>query len=161
MENAKPRRRRGRPTRAEASRKALAGTDPSTIDPLAVLREVAADKSAPSSARVAACRLWLADEEARRIRKINEAEWAKWDATHDAVFRPAGRDTGFITLIAPCCRPSHESFSPINLVAGCAKLFEKLSLPCAPIVHFGIADASEVGWHLDIALLEGTHALTP
>jgi hypothetical protein len=54
MRNAKP--RRGRPSRAEASRKALAGVDLSKLDPLDVLRQIAADTTAPSSSRVAACK---------------------------------------------------------------------------------------------------------
>jgi hypothetical protein len=49
-------RRRGRPTRAEQSAKALAGVDLSKLDPLDVLREIAADTSAPASARVAAAK---------------------------------------------------------------------------------------------------------
>ena len=55
-------RRGGRPRRAVASAKALAGVDLSTLDPLAVLRGIAGDTSAPATARVAACRaLLLAD----------------------------------------------------------------------------------------------------
>jgi hypothetical protein len=58
--------RRGRPSRAEASAKALAGVDVSNVDPLAVLREVAADPSAPASARVAAAKeLRVAAREAK------------------------------------------------------------------------------------------------
>jgi hypothetical protein len=68
MENKKP--HRGRPSRAEASAKALAalaanGIDPASIDPRAVLAAVAADPSAPASARVAAARALLADAQAR------------------------------------------------------------------------------------------------
>jgi hypothetical protein len=48
--------RRGRPTRAEASAKLLLGIDPNNIDPRAILAEIAADRSAPAAARVAACR---------------------------------------------------------------------------------------------------------
>jgi hypothetical protein len=48
--------RRGRPSRAEASAKALRGVDVSACDPLDVLREIAADRSAPASARVAAAK---------------------------------------------------------------------------------------------------------
>jgi hypothetical protein len=44
------------PSRAEASRKALTGVDLSKLDPLDVLREIAADPSAPASARVAAAK---------------------------------------------------------------------------------------------------------
>jgi hypothetical protein len=48
--------RLGRPTRMDASRRALAGIDLSTVDPIAVLRAIAADVSAPASARVAAAK---------------------------------------------------------------------------------------------------------
>jgi hypothetical protein len=37
------------------------GIDPADVDPLQVLREIAADRSAPAAARVAACKLLLAD----------------------------------------------------------------------------------------------------
>jgi hypothetical protein len=57
-------RKPGRPTRAEAARKAIAalaaaGIDPSSIDPRRILAEIAADASAPASARVMACRALL------------------------------------------------------------------------------------------------------
>ena len=69
----KPPRGRGRPSRAEVSAKALADIENSTVDPLDVLRAVAADKSAPASARVAACRLLLAvAERERRERDADE-----------------------------------------------------------------------------------------
>lgn len=55
--------RRGRPSRAQASRSALDGVDLSKVDPKDVLRAVAADTSAPASARVAAARALLADME--------------------------------------------------------------------------------------------------
>jgi hypothetical protein len=52
----------GRPSRAIASAKALAalGVGPATIDPRWILASIAADASAPASARVAACRVLLA-----------------------------------------------------------------------------------------------------
>jgi hypothetical protein len=58
-------RKRGRPNRAEASRRALsllleAGIDPDTINPRAILAAIAADSSAPASARVSACRALIA-----------------------------------------------------------------------------------------------------
>jgi|SRR4051812_13052204 hypothetical protein len=56
----KPRPKGGRPSRAEASTKALFGIDLTTCDPLAILRAIAADLSAPASARVAACRALIA-----------------------------------------------------------------------------------------------------
>jgi len=47
----------GRPTRAQASRKALAKVkDIDQVDPLRTLREVCADASAPAAARVAAAK---------------------------------------------------------------------------------------------------------
>jgi hypothetical protein len=67
----KLRRGRGRPTRAEASAKALAGVDVSAVDPLDVLRAVAADNSAPASARVAAARAILEEELNRELRRRN------------------------------------------------------------------------------------------
>ena len=77
MTNESP-RRRGRPTRAEQSAKALAalraaGIDPSTVDPRAVLAAVAADPSAPASARVSAARALLTDQIDREIREANNA----------------------------------------------------------------------------------------
>jgi hypothetical protein len=81
MENAKPRRGRGRPSRAEASAKTIAalqaaGVDPTSFDPRAVLAAVAADASAPASARVAAARALLADAQERAIREFNDAALA-------------------------------------------------------------------------------------
>jgi hypothetical protein len=60
------RRGRGRPSRAEATAKALAalGIDPASIDPRAVLAAIAADSSAPASARVAACKALLTHQPA-------------------------------------------------------------------------------------------------
>lgn len=59
---AKRKKKMGRPTRRLASKKALVGIDLSTVDPVAVLREIAADGSAPASARVAAARALIADD---------------------------------------------------------------------------------------------------
>ena len=56
----KPRRRPGRPTRAEASAHALRGVNLDHVDPLRILRSIAADTSLPASARVAAARALLA-----------------------------------------------------------------------------------------------------
>jgi len=55
----KPKRKGGRPSRALASAKALLGVDLKAVDPVAILRAIAADLSAPASARVAACRTLL------------------------------------------------------------------------------------------------------
>ena len=52
-------KRRGRPSRAEASAKALADVDLTAIDPRRVLIMIAADPSSPATARVAACRALL------------------------------------------------------------------------------------------------------
>jgi hypothetical protein len=49
----------GRPSRAEASAKALLGVDLTTVDPVAILRAIAADRSAPASARVSAAKALL------------------------------------------------------------------------------------------------------
>ena len=54
-----PKRKGGRPTRAEASAKALRGVDLAACDPVAILREIAADTSAPAGARVAAAKALL------------------------------------------------------------------------------------------------------
>jgi hypothetical protein len=54
-----PRRKGGRPSRAEASARALRGLDLGTCDPAAILREIALDRSQPGSTRVAACRALL------------------------------------------------------------------------------------------------------
>jgi hypothetical protein len=67
--------RRGRPSRAQASRKALRGVDPSSVDPRDVLREIAADRSAPATARVAAARALIADAQDREIREANSKAW--------------------------------------------------------------------------------------
>jgi|SRR6266576_6296331 hypothetical protein len=56
----KSKRKGGRPTRAEATVKALLGVDLTAVDPVAILRAIAADLSAPASARVAACRALIA-----------------------------------------------------------------------------------------------------
>jgi hypothetical protein len=82
MTNEKP--RRGRPSRAEASAKALAalqaaGIDPSTVDPRAVLAAVACDPSAPASARVSAARALLTDDIDREIRRANNSALDAWD----------------------------------------------------------------------------------
>jgi hypothetical protein len=63
-------RHRGRPSRAEASAKALADIDVDNVDALRVLKEVAADRSAPASARVAAVKALLAAERAAKAGRI-------------------------------------------------------------------------------------------
>ena len=51
--------RRGRPTRAEASAKALAAVAAQDVDPETILKSIAKDTSAPAAARVAACKALL------------------------------------------------------------------------------------------------------
>ena len=60
-----PRNRGGRPTRAQATTKALAGleVDPAMADPITVLRQIMCDISAPAAARVSAAKALLADRE--------------------------------------------------------------------------------------------------
>jgi hypothetical protein len=56
-----PRRRPGRPSKADEVRQALAetGCDPALIDPKRILAAIAADPDAPAGARVAACKALL------------------------------------------------------------------------------------------------------
>jgi hypothetical protein len=54
-----PKRKGGRPSRAAASAKALLGVDLMAIDPVAILRAIAADCTQPGSARVSACKALL------------------------------------------------------------------------------------------------------
>jgi hypothetical protein len=63
----KPRPKGGRPTRAEATAKALAvlAIDPRTVDPLAVLAGIMVDVSLPASARVQAARALIAARDQR------------------------------------------------------------------------------------------------
>jgi len=71
----KVRSKGGRPSRAEASARALSGIDIANLDPVAVLRSIAADKSQPGSTRVQACRALLALPDADAARAV----------AHDAV----------------------------------------------------------------------------
>jgi hypothetical protein len=59
------RNRGGRPTRAQASAKALVGVtiDPTTVDPRVILAQIMVDTSAPAAARVSAAKALLADRE--------------------------------------------------------------------------------------------------
>ena len=52
--------KRGRPTRATASAKALRNVDVDQVNPLQILREIAADRSAPAAARLAAAKALIA-----------------------------------------------------------------------------------------------------
>jgi hypothetical protein len=63
----KPRRRPGRPSKAEEVRRALAeiGCDPAAIDPLRILAGIAADESMPPTARVTACKVLLGQRDQR------------------------------------------------------------------------------------------------
>jgi hypothetical protein len=61
-------KRRGRPTRAEASAKAMRTPPvalPASIDARGILRLIASDASQPATARVQACRILLADEQGK------------------------------------------------------------------------------------------------
>jgi hypothetical protein len=55
----KPRGKGGRPSRAEASAKALLGVDLTAVDPVTILRQIAADQSQPGSTRVSAAKALL------------------------------------------------------------------------------------------------------
>jgi hypothetical protein len=57
----KPRRRRGRPSKAEELQRALAeiGVDPALIDPRRVLAAICINKAMPPTARVAAAKALL------------------------------------------------------------------------------------------------------
>jgi hypothetical protein len=72
MENAA--KRRGRPTRAATAARRLsaqqaADIDPSTVDSRAILAQIAADASAPSAARVTACRLLIRTKRSAAARR--------------------------------------------------------------------------------------------
>jgi hypothetical protein len=69
----KPRRKVGRPSRAEASRRALLGVDLATCDPIAILRAIALDRSQPGSTRVSACRTLLGLSEGSEARTPADA----------------------------------------------------------------------------------------
>lgn len=56
----RPKGKGGRPSRAEASAKALLEVDLTTCDPVAILREICLDRSQAGSTRVAACRALIA-----------------------------------------------------------------------------------------------------
>ena len=64
----KPSRRRGRPSKQEELRQALAeiGVDPALIDPRKILAAIAINKSMPPTARVAACRALIAARDPER-----------------------------------------------------------------------------------------------
>lgn len=80
--SAGPRRRPGRPTKAEEVRDALArvGCDPGAIDPLRVLASVAADASAAPATRVRACLALLAARDPGPAEKTEEARQARAEA---------------------------------------------------------------------------------
>ncbi|PBB20557.1 hypothetical protein [Mesorhizobium sp. WSM4313] len=67
--------KRGRPTRAQASTKALKGVDIDAVDPLTVLRQIASDTSAPASSRLAAAKALLAHDG----RKKDDGDGAEHD----------------------------------------------------------------------------------
>jgi hypothetical protein len=55
----KPKGKAGRPSRPEASAKALLGVDLTACNPVAILREIALDRSQPGSTRVSAAKALL------------------------------------------------------------------------------------------------------
>jgi hypothetical protein len=61
-------RRRGRPSKEEEVRRALAeaGCDPMAIDPLRILAAIAVNRSMPPTARVSACRALIAARDPER-----------------------------------------------------------------------------------------------
>jgi hypothetical protein len=59
----RPSRKGGRPTRAEATTKALRGVDLTAVDPLDIVRAIAADTSAPAVARLRAAEVLLERQE--------------------------------------------------------------------------------------------------
>ena len=69
----KPSRKGGRPSRAEASAKALLGVDLAMCDPVKLLREIALDRSMPGSTRVSACKALLGLPEGSKARTSADA----------------------------------------------------------------------------------------
>ena len=70
-------KRHGRPTRVQASAKALASVDPAKVDPWVILAAIASDASAAAAARVSACKALIdnnrgAQEGAGSDSRINE-----------------------------------------------------------------------------------------
>jgi hypothetical protein len=76
----KPKRRPGRPSKAEELRRALAelGCDPSAIDPLRILAGIAADEAVSPAVRVAACKALLErDSEPPAMSPLGKKEQAQ------------------------------------------------------------------------------------
>src|SRR5262245_53894405 len=92
----KPRRKGGRPTRAEATAKALAaiGVDPAMINPMNILAAIAADLSAPATARVAAAKVLLRQRDPGPPRKGN-ARSSKKALARRAAAHAGGRGTAW------------------------------------------------------------------
>src|SRR5262245_7542299 len=90
----KPRRKGGRPTRAEATAKALAaiGVDPALINPMNILASIAADPSAAPTARVMAIRVLLRQRNPEPPRK-GRARSSKKARAQRAAARAGGRGT--------------------------------------------------------------------
>jgi hypothetical protein len=61
--------KRGRPTRRAASEKALKGVDLAAVDPRQILQAIAADTSAPATARLQAARALLNDSSPTNSKK--------------------------------------------------------------------------------------------
>jgi hypothetical protein len=69
----------------------MLGIDPATVDPRVILASIAADTSAPATARVAACRALLADvDESEPLRSAKPA--AQADALTERALEIMSRD---------------------------------------------------------------------
>ena len=92
----KPKARGGRPTRAEATAKALAaiGVDPAMINPMNILAAIAADLSAPATARVAAAKALLRQRDPGPPSK-GKVRSSKKALAQRAAGRAGGRDTAW------------------------------------------------------------------
>jgi hypothetical protein len=66
-------RKPGRPPRSAASGRALQGINLDAVDPVAVLRSIAADTSAPATSRVAAAKALLAHSSQTSEPAVDEA----------------------------------------------------------------------------------------
>src|SRR5262245_35051858 len=88
----KPKARGGRPTRAEATAKALAAirVDPVMINPMNILAAIAADPSAAPTARVMAIRVLLRQ---RELPSKGRARSSKKALARRAAARAGGRGT--------------------------------------------------------------------
>jgi len=102
----KPKARGGRPTRAEATAKALAaiGVDPRLINPMNILAAIAADPSAAPTARVMAIRVLLRERNPEPPSK-GRARSSKKARAARAAARAGGRKSGWGGDLWPDGRP--------------------------------------------------------